>query len=113
MTHRCDPHVPRRHAMAGRVTGARSFISAAFAILLTYFPFGTSPELKAETVPHPELRRVGPVTQLYVSGKPFLALGGELGNSTASDLAVLDSGACKVPADELEYDHAPGLLGSD
>ncbi len=30
------------------------------------------------------------MTQLYVDGKPFLALGGELGNSTASDLAVLD-----------------------
>ncbi|HEY4234902.1 MAG TPA: DUF5597 domain-containing protein [Lacipirellulaceae bacterium] len=35
------------------------------------------------------MRKVDRVTQLYVDGNPFLALGGELGNSTASDLAVL------------------------
>jgi beta-galactosidase GanA len=44
----------------------------------------------AQTTSAPELRRVGPVTQLFVDDKPFLALGGELGNSIASDLAVLD-----------------------
>jgi len=38
----------------------------------------------------PQLRRVGPVTQLYVDDRPFLVLGGELGNSTASDLTSLD-----------------------
>jgi beta-galactosidase GanA len=38
----------------------------------------------------PELRYAGNVRQLYVDGKPFLVLGGELGNSTASDLSVLD-----------------------
>jgi beta-galactosidase GanA len=38
----------------------------------------------------PELKRLGVVTQLHVDDKPFLALGGELGNSTASDLGVLE-----------------------
>src|SRR5262245_18155970 len=40
--------------------------------------------------PIPELRKVGSVTQLHVDGKPLLVLGGELGNSTASDLDVLE-----------------------
>ena len=45
--------------------------------------------MEATSIPH--LRRIGDVTQLYVDNKPFLALGGELGNSTASDLDVLES----------------------
>ena len=43
----------------------------------------------------PQLRKVGPVTQLVVRGKPFLAIGGELGNSTASDLGVLEAAFAK------------------
>ena len=43
------------------------------------------------TIVRPELRRVGLRTQLYVDGRPFLALGGELGNSNASDLGVLEA----------------------
>ena len=34
----------------------------------------------------PRLIQANGVTQLYVKGKPFLILGGELGNSTASDM---------------------------
>ncbi len=34
---------------------------------------------------HPHLRKTEKVTQLIVEGKPFLVLGGELGNSSASD----------------------------
>ena len=37
-----------------------------------------------ESIPH--LRKQGSATQLIVDGKPFLILGGELGNSSASDL---------------------------
>jgi beta-galactosidase GanA len=44
-----------------------------------------------ETTSIPHLRQTGHVTQLYVNDKPFFALGGELGNSTASDLDVLES----------------------
>src|SRR6185369_4061289 len=41
----------------------------------------------AQDVPH--LRKQGNATQLIVGGKPFLVRGGELGNSTASDLNYL------------------------
>lgn len=37
----------------------------------------------------PHLNKQGRVTQLFVAGKPFLILGGELGNSTASHLDYL------------------------
>ncbi|MES2461690.1 MAG: beta-galactosidase, partial [Armatimonadota bacterium] len=40
---------------------------------------------------YPTLRRHGNVTQLIVQGKPFLVLGGELGNSSASDATELQS----------------------
>jgi beta-galactosidase GanA len=80
-----------RDAIVRRGAGGGRIVSAAFAILLPFFQIGFSQELKAETAPLPELRKVGRVTQLHVGGKPFLALGGELGNSTASDLAVLET----------------------
>lgn len=37
-----------------------------------------------EKIPVPHLEKKGNVTQLYVDGKPFLVLGGELGNSSSS-----------------------------
>jgi beta-galactosidase GanA len=37
----------------------------------------------------PRLQKQGTATQLIVNNKPFLVLGGELGNSTASDLNYL------------------------
>jgi beta-galactosidase GanA len=48
----------------------------------------TNPHLTITRMP--QLRTGGHATQLYVDGKPFLARGGELGNSTASDLATVD-----------------------
>ncbi|ESQ79230.1 hypothetical protein AEYBE204_09480 [Asticcacaulis sp. YBE204] len=42
----------------------------------------------AQKAPH--LKQQGTVKQLIVDGKPMLILGGELGNSTASDLKYLD-----------------------
>jgi len=62
-----------------------------FLTCLTYCQIAYVQTLKAEAAPLPELRKVGSVTQLCVDGKPFLVLGGELGNSTASDLNVLDT----------------------
>ncbi len=44
---------------------------------------------------HSQLRQVGDVTQLFVHGEPFLGLGGELGNSTASDLKSLEAAMVK------------------
>ena len=39
--------------------------------------------------PIPHLRKQGTATQLVVGGKPFLVLGGELGNSTSSSLEYM------------------------
>jgi hypothetical protein len=44
----------------------------------------------ANAQPAPSLRRQGDATQLMVNGRPFLILGGELGNSTASSLQDMD-----------------------
>jgi len=45
--------------------------------------------LRAQSDLTPQLRRQGPATQLIVDGKPFLILGGELGNSTSSSLEYM------------------------
>jgi beta-galactosidase GanA len=44
-------------------------------------------QIQNKSLPH--LSKQGTATQLIVAGKPFLILGGELGNSTASDLEYL------------------------
>jgi beta-galactosidase GanA len=44
-----------------------------------------------ETSSIPQLKTLGRVTQLCIDGTPLLCLGGELGNSNASDLGVLDA----------------------
>src|SRR5579883_2765554 len=48
--------------------------------------------------PLPHLRRQGTATQLVVDGKPFLVLGGELGNSTSSSLEYMRPVWTKVAA---------------
>ena len=55
----------------------------------------------------PQLARQGYVTQLLVDGKPFLVLGGEIGNSSASYLPELE-----VKVDEPKQGIDSGLLGS-
>jgi beta-galactosidase GanA len=67
---------------------AVGIFTAAFLFLCRV---GCSQELKVGMTSSPQLRKVGHVTQLFVGDQPFLALGGELGNSTASDLATLDA----------------------
>lgn len=76
-------------AVLSDAAGARRFVTIS-AIALSTCLFEWSHELKAEIGPLPELRRVDRVTQLHVEGRPFLALGGELGNSTASNLDALE-----------------------
>lgn len=50
------------------------------------------PPAGAQTEPDiPHLREHGAATHLIVDGEPFLILGGELGNSTASSLTYLDA----------------------
>src|SRR4029079_1709131 len=70
---------------------AASTFCAALAILLSLAYMGYSQGSKTYTTSIPELRKSGRVTQLYVDSQPFLVLGGELGNSTASNLAVLET----------------------
>jgi hypothetical protein len=49
----------------------------------------------------PRLKKQGTATQLVVHGKPFLMLGGELGNSSASDLKYMASVWSKLRAMHL------------
>ena len=68
----------RRWAWTGGVAGA---------VLVTLTIFGTHARAQENGMPH--LRKQGSAMQLIVQGKPFLILGGELGNSTASSLEYL------------------------
>ena len=61
---------------------------AAIATLLMSCPHAWADKQQPRL---PELRNLGGVPQLLVDGQPFLVLGGELGNSTASDLAALEN----------------------
>jgi hypothetical protein len=55
----------------------------------------------------PRLVKSNGVTQLYVGGKPFLILGGELGNSSASDMEYLRPAWPKLNAMHLNTVLAP------
>jgi beta-galactosidase GanA len=59
----------------------------AVLLLLSIFSIDTATAQQDKDIPH--LRIQGTATQLVVNGKPFLMLGGELGNSSASDLEYL------------------------
>jgi beta-galactosidase GanA len=72
----------------------RCGLSLLFLIFLSKPIYSAELNVKNESIP--QLKKVGNVTQLYVGGKPFLALGGELGNSTASDLNVLGAAFDKL-----------------
>jgi beta-galactosidase GanA len=61
----------------------------AMTFLLALFLLGATAEAAAGTTPW--LRQQGTATQLMVDDHPFLVLGGELHNSSASSLAYLDS----------------------
>jgi beta-galactosidase GanA len=58
-----------------------------------------------DAIPH--LRRQGTATQLIVDGRPFLILGGELGNSSASDLEYMEPVWPKLVAMNLNTVLAP------
>lgn len=47
------------------------------------------PQLPARSHPAPHLRKQGSATQLIVDGQPFLVIGGELHNSSASSMAYM------------------------
>ncbi|MFI8380015.1 DUF5597 domain-containing protein [Leeuwenhoekiella sp. NPDC079379] len=58
------------------------YIQVVFLLILNAFT--VSAQIPESTIPH--LRKLGYTTQLIVEGKPFLILGGELGNSTFTSL---------------------------
>jgi beta-galactosidase GanA len=67
-----------------------------------------SPSTSAQTRPStPHLEKRGDVKQLIVEGKPFLILGGELGNSTASNLDYLHPYWSKLKSMHLNTVLAP------
>ncbi|MDT0649700.1 DUF5597 domain-containing protein [Autumnicola edwardsiae] len=57
--------------------------------LLIVFPIVQVQNLTAQQIPH--LQKVRDEHQLVVSGKPFLMLGGELGNSTATTMESMEA----------------------
>lgn len=62
---------------------------AALAIVFAFFTESMSLASGAQQPPIPHLQKQGSATQLIVAGKPFLVLGGELGNSTSSSLEYM------------------------
>ncbi len=61
----------------------------------------------------PRLVKNGNYTQLIVDNKPFLILGGELGNSSASSNDIHATNMAKAEANESEYGLCTCLLGID
>ena len=60
-------------------------------LLWMVMPLAMHQVLDAQPAPAiPHLKRQGSATQIIVNGKPLLMLGGELGNSSASDLKYMD-----------------------
>ena len=64
-------------------------IAALACILLTIHVYGGDHQQGQGSEGMPQLVRHGSVAQLYVDGKPFLILGGELNNSTSSSLEYM------------------------
>src|SRR3954469_22127671 len=70
--------------LGGRPSRRSLLRRVGFALLLALI--GAAPVRAAP----PALRREGTATQLVVGGRPFVILGGELHNSSASSLAYLE-----------------------
>lgn len=60
-------------------------------LIMIVAALGIATSLGAVAADAPQLKKQGTATQLIVDGKPLLILGGELGNSTASDLKYLNT----------------------
>jgi hypothetical protein len=74
----------------------RIIISLCLSVLLAGTGFAQSSASKA-----PYLQKKGTATQLIVDGKPFLMLGGELANSSASSLSYMEPVWSKLVAQNL------------
>jgi hypothetical protein len=75
--------------------------SAVMALLAAASAFGQAPS--AAPIPHliPHLEKRGQATQLIVDGRPFLMLGGELRNNSATSLKYMQPIWPKLVADHL------------
>ena len=61
----------------------------------------------------PSLQKKGNKTQLIVNGKPFIILGGELGNSSATSIGKHAAILAKNESHESQYCLDTNLLGTD
>lgn len=59
---------------------------ACFSVIVLLLALSVNAQSRTDL---PHLQKQGTATQLVVDGKPFLILGGELGNSSASDMAYM------------------------
>jgi beta-galactosidase GanA len=80
----------------------RIIISLCLPVLLAGTGFAQSSASKA-----PYLQKKGTATQLIVDGKPFLMLGGELANSSASSLLYMEPVWAQLAAQNLNTVLAP------
>ena len=69
-------------------TKMKSFLTI-LALIFTSLNHQSNAQSVSENIPH--LERQGSAIQLIVKGKPFLILGGETGNSSASDLNYMNT----------------------
>lgn len=76
-----------------RKTILKPIIGILISLLLT------SPTIAKTQIP--QLKQVGNETQILVDGKPFFMLGGELGNSSASDIKYMENVWPKLKAMNL------------
>ena len=78
--------------------GSARHVSKFLGSLVVAVSLLVAPALAAPPAGAPALRPQGTTKQLVVDGRPFLMLGGELGNSTASSAASLDAAWPKLQA---------------
>ena len=68
---------------------ARVYLKKKSVVIILGFGFFLQVAAQSQTNPLPHLISKGTAKQLMVDGKPFLVLGGELGNSSASSVAYM------------------------
>jgi hypothetical protein len=73
----------------GTIVDKSRFLYCLFVLSVFLCSAGAQPRRAESNSSIPHLRHQGTATQLIVHGKPFLMLGGELGNSSASDLKYM------------------------
>jgi len=73
----------------GRFTTATRMMASLARALLAFACLATVAGAQPRDPRIPHLRKQGTATQLVVDGAPFLILGGELGNSSASSMAYM------------------------